>query len=138
MDGCATQTVLPEDCFLVAEEAVDTDWEDGPDFAGLAAIVRQMESLGEDGWWGDTAFDPDQEEVMRCIAPVVAWTASYMASGEDCPESPAAHLMGMVAAYLDWWRHLYVEDDALWAEVKALEDAVLALGEKMYLRRSAH
>lgn len=140
MDGSWTQErveALPEGCFPAEEGLTDTEWGDGPDFAAIDELVYQMMRLGDAGWWGETAFDPEQEEVMRTIAPVVGWTASYMAGNEDCLESPAAYLMGMVASYLDWWRQLYVEDDALWAEVEALEDGLLALGEKMQARRTA-
>lgn len=144
MDGNWTENVveaLPEGCFPAEEEVTDTEWEEGPDFAGMAEMVFQMERLGDVGWWGDgPCFDPEEEEVMRAIAPVVGWTASYMAVGDDCPESPAAYLMAMVASYLDWWRHIYANNDdqgALWAEVKALEAGLLALGEKMQARRAA-
>lgn len=144
MDGSWTQELveaLPEGCFPAEEDVTDTEWGEGPDFAGMAAMVRQMERLGDVGWWGDgPCFDPEEEDVMRAIAPVVGWTASYMATGDDCPESPASFLMLMVAGYLEGWRHIYASDDdqgELRSEVRALEAGLRALGEKMQARRSA-
>lgn len=63
-----------------------------------------------------------------------------MATGDDCPESPASFLMFMVAGYLEWWRHIYASNDdqgALRSEVSALEAGLRALGEKMQARRAA-
>lgn len=144
MDGSWTQELveaLPEGCFPAEEEVTDTEWGEGPDFAGMATMVFQMERLGDVGWWSDgPCFDPEEEEVMRAIAPVVGWTAWYMAAGEDCPESPASFLMAMVASCLEMWGHIYASDDdqgALRSEVRALEAGLRALGEKMQARRAA-
>jgi hypothetical protein len=79
-----------------------TKSEEWVDFRRIAALAHQMMRLGDAGWWSDTAFAPEQEEVMRSIAPVGGWTANFMAAGKDCPESPAAYLVGMVATYFDW------------------------------------
>ena len=49
------------------DEAFPDDDGVCPDFAGIAERLSEMQKLETRGWWGETSFDPEQEEVMRTV-----------------------------------------------------------------------
>ena len=98
--------------FKWRREEVPPEDEVGPDFAGIAARLDEMARLERAGWWGDTGFQPEQEEVMRTVAHVVGRVAEDMAANREPEGSMAAQLMEEVHHFLHWYQNVAVNDDA--------------------------
>ena len=116
----------------------ELDWDVGPDFAGIAERIEHMEALGAEGWWGDTAYGVEQEEIMRSIAPLVGRVAGEMAEYDDCGPSPVGELLWRVGMVLEWFTVIGCdEDEALTAEVQAVQRAVEELAQKVQRKDEA-
>jgi hypothetical protein len=122
----------------VEEGPGELDWDVGPDFAGIAESIEHMEALGAEGWWGDTAYGVEQEEIMRSIAPLVGRVAGEMHECDESGPSPVAELLGRVGMVLDWFTVIRCDGDkALAAEVLAVQQAVEDLAQKVQRKDEA-
>jgi hypothetical protein len=122
----------------VGEGPGELDWDVGPDFAAIAESIEHMEALGAEGWWGDTAYGVEQEEIMRSIAPLVGRVAGEMVEYDDSGPSPVAELLWRVGMVLEWFTVIGCdEDDALTVEVVAVRKAVEDLAQKVQRKDEA-
>ena len=93
------------------DEAFPDDGGECPDFAGIAERLSEMQKLEARGWWGETSFDPEQEEVMRTVAHVVGRVAGDMAACREPEGSMAAQLMEEVHHFLHWYQNIAADDE---------------------------
>ncbi|MBU2358163.1 MAG: hypothetical protein KKB02_04415 [Alphaproteobacteria bacterium] len=86
-------------------QTTEEEFKAGPDFAGIAERLDQMDRLSSDGWWGHVGSNNGENEtVLRAVGPVVGRAA---ASENDWDLkirlSPTADLLEAVVFQLDWY-----------------------------------
>lgn len=93
-------------------QTTEEEFDAGPDFAGIAERLDQMDRLSSDGWWGHVGSNNGENEtVLRAVGPVVGRAA---ASEDDwdltLQTSPTADLLEAVAFQLDWYSSMTADE----------------------------
>ena len=121
------------------DEDPEDDDEPGPDFAGIAERLSDMARLEARGWWGETSFDPEQEEVMRTVAHVVGRVAGDIATDREPEGSMAAQLLVEVHHFLHWYQNVAADDEPDFRRrVEHVRHEVGSLAYEMEQRLAAH
>lgn len=91
----------------------DEEHEAGPDFAGIAKRLDQMDQLSLEGWWADWGGCMYAETIIRDFGPLVASAAAACDEGDEGSSATSTTFMIRCAdSYLQWEELCASSDDA--------------------------
>jgi hypothetical protein len=90
----------------------DEEHEAGPDFAGIASRLDQMDLLSHEGWWADWGGCMYAETIIRDFGPLVASAAAACDAGDEGSSATStAFIIQCADSYLQWEELCASSDD---------------------------